>query len=147
MLKEIFIVLIMFAMFGIAFIMITDNGFNDRFMSNTIINTTTNTITKALDTTSDKINTITRTSISILMHNTIDPISPTFLELAENNCIAYGGYWHDTKDQVGCFNMPIDSFNARECIINPVYSLIQNSCNGLEAIWICNSENVGCYYN
>ena len=137
----------MTVLFGLAVGIVVIDNFSEKLTSNTIINTTTNTINNIIDITSDKINVVTRTSISILMHNTIDPISPTFLELAETNCVAYGGYWYDMKDKVGCFNMPFGSFNARECITNPTYSLIQNSCNGLEAIWICNSENVGCYYN
>lgn len=87
-----------------------------------------------------------RQDISELMHQTIDPASPTFIHSAQVSCVDLGGEWFDQADKVGCFDIPPDLFDANNCI-QPPYSAIQSVCNGVTgAQWLCNSQNVGCFY-
>lgn len=84
--------------------------------------------------------------ISDLMHQIIDPISPTFIHDAEVACTEIGGQWNDQFNIVGCFNMPPNTFDANNCLQMP-YTSLQSACNGItNAQWTCNSENVGCFY-
>jgi len=84
------------------------------------------------------------TSISKLMHQMIDPVAPAFISTAQANCGLNSGTWVDSREKMGCYNMAVGSFDASNCITNPVYVQIGNVCNGLDAKWTCDMTNIGC---
>lgn len=87
-----------------------------------------------------------RQDISEIMHQIIDPASPTLIHTAQVSCVDLGGDWFDNPNKVGCFDIPPDLFDANNCLQFP-YTAIQSACNGVTgAQWLCNSQNVGCFY-
>jgi len=60
------------------------------------------------------------------------------------SCIDIDGEWFDTASKVGCFNT-VDEQPISECN-KPMQKALKTLCNSLEAKWICDKNNVGCYY-
>ena len=87
-----------------------------------------------------------RASITNVMHQAIDPISPTLIVTAHTNCVARSADWYDEETKTGCYNMPSGSFDSTNCLTNPVYIQMGNLCSGIDATWICTANDVGCHY-
>lgn len=89
---------------------------------------------------------LSRQNIPNIMHGTIDPIDPTFIQDAKVSCTELDGDWIEESTKMGCFDIPASAFDATNCL-TAVYSAIGNTCNSIDgAKWVCTSNNVGCYY-
>jgi hypothetical protein len=89
---------------------------------------------------------IGRASISQAYHTQIDRLAPNYLHAKKLACNNNNGEWFDTATKVGCFeiNVPWDSST---CSDSTEIILMRNVCDGITgAEWVCDINNVGCYY-
>lgn len=87
-----------------------------------------------------------KANIPYMMHQTIDPISPTFLIDTKTSCVAMSAEWVEDADNMGCYGMPSGVFDSTNCLNNPVYVQLSHVCSGLGATWVCTANDVACYY-